>query len=387
MFKLSLSIGSRQQHGKALATAASRSSLQHRSFSKLSETNATVVLLRHGQSTWNATPTFTGWANPPLTEKGAKEAVEAGGLLRERGYQHFDLAFTSSLDRAIETCDLALEAAGCQDSTHVVKAHQLNERHYGALQGKLKNCPDLEREHGKENLIQWRRHFKATPPPMDPSHEHYQPPPAPLTESLQDCQDRVMNYWNETIVPALEPGKNILIAAHSNTIRALVAHLDEVPEPQVPNIRIPNSVPCVYRFCEDGTPVLPKLQNMAGGTRGHWLFSAENQDRLREEIGGTGSFVQSIFDAWDTNGDGVLSLEEIQAGLRQVRRGEKNNLAMNFIAGKILQEIDADGSTTLASEEFQEFAVGVYEKYLPGFMDGGVRPCALKKEEEVPMTG
>lgn len=211
-----------------------------RSFARFEKTDvATVVLLRHGQSTWNAIPTFTGWCNPPLTPRGVGEAIEAGELLKTRGYNHFDVAFTSTLDRAIQTCELALDGAGCRSSTTVVKAFQLNERHYGALQGKRKDDPDLEMMYGKDQLKHWRRDFRAIPPAMDETHDHHMQPPAPLTESLAQCQERVLHYWNESIVPTLEPEKTVLIAAHSNTIRALVAHLDAVPEDQVPNIHIP----------------------------------------------------------------------------------------------------------------------------------------------------
>ena len=153
----------------------------------------------------------------------------------------------------------------------------------------------------------------------------------------------------------------------SSSVRALVAHLDEVPEEQVPNLRIPNSVPCVYQFNKEGVPVLPKLENAAGGTRGHWMFSVENQERLRSKIGGTDAFVHSIFDAWDTNGDGVLTLEELQTGLRQIMGGE--DLAINFVAAKILEEIDRDGSATLDPGEFRKYALTAYHKYLPGFME------------------
>jgi Histidine phosphatase superfamily (branch 1)/EF-hand domain len=187
------------------------------------------------------------------------------------------------------------------------------------------------------------------------------------TESLEQCQLRVLTYWKERIVPEIRPEKTILIVAHSNTLRALVAHLDEVPEEGVPNIHIPNSVPCIYRFCEAGNHALPLLENAAGGTRGHWLFSYENQERLRNKIGVTGSFMQSIFDAWDLNGDGALSLEEIQTGLRQIMGGE--DVVISFTAAKILEEISKDGSATVSSEEFREFAAAVYQKYAPGIFD------------------
>ncbi|CAB9517591.1 3-bisphosphoglycerate-dependent phosphoglycerate mutase [Seminavis robusta] len=343
---------------------------QTRLFSSNAEDSgtATVVLLRHGQSTFNSLPTFTGWCDPPLTPRGVEEAMEAGALLKQRGFRQFDVAFTSTLSRAIKTLDLTLEEAGCLSSTPVEKAHQLNERHYGALQGKRKDDPELMEKYGKELVMHWRRDFKALPPPMDETHEYYEPPPAPLTESLEQCQHRVLEYWKEAIVPVLQPEKKILLVAHSNTIRALVAHLDKVPEEQVPNIHIPNSVPCVYRFCgERGTPVSTRLENAAGGTHGHWLFSYQNQERLRSKVGGTGVFLQSVFDAWDTNGDGVLSLQEIEAGLRQIMGGE--DIAVSFIAAKILEEIDMDGSATLSPEEFREFGSSVYQKYMPGFMD------------------
>lgn len=327
----------------------------------------TLVLLRHGQSEWNAVPTFTGWCDAKLTVRGIEEAIEAGLLLRSRGFQKFDAAFTSNLDRASRTCQLALEAAGCASSTPMIKSASLNERHYGCLQGRRKNDIELLAEYGKEHLTKWRREFRAAPPPMDENHEYYELPPAPLTESLEDCQKRVLRYWSDEILPTLQPGKTILIAAHSNTLRALVAHLDDVPEDQISNLHIPNSVPCIYRFNEDGTSVLPKLENSAGATRGHWLFSLENQARLRSKIGGTGSFLQSVFDAWDTNGDGVLSLEEIETGLRQIMGGE--DIAITFVAAKILEEIDMDGTSSLSSEEFQKYATGVYQRYMPGFMD------------------
>lgn len=123
---------------------------------------------------------------------------------------------------------------------------------------------------------------------------------------------------------------------------------------------------------------MPRLENAAGGTHGHWLFSMENHERLRSKIGGSGSFIQSIFDAWDTNGDGVLSLEEIAAGLRQVMGGE--DIAVSFMAAKILEEIDEDGNDCLTPDEFQQYAAVVYEKYTPGFLDGAT---TTPKERDV----
>lgn len=159
-----------------------RQTLRYYSLKKKDDCLATLVLLRHGQSTWNANPVFTGWADPPLTDRGVAEAREAGALLHTRGFTHFDVAFTSQLDRAIRTCEIALEAARC--STLIIKAFQLNERHYGALQGRRKNDAELLKMYGKEQLRKWRRDFRAIPPPMDDNHPYYQPPPAPLTGKL-----------------------------------------------------------------------------------------------------------------------------------------------------------------------------------------------------------
>lgn len=334
----------------------SSSSWSSSSSSKNDDRFSHLVLLRHGESIWNATPTFTGWCNPPLTERGINEAKEAGKLLAERGYTEFHIAFTSMLDRAIDTCNLALDAAGCASIVPVVKAYQLNERHYGALQGRRKNDPLLLEKYGAEQLLKWRRNFDAIPPPMDENHEFYLPPPAPLTESLELCQKRVLQYFEEAILPELQPGNSVLVVAHSNSLRALKAHIDNVPEHLVPNIHIPNSVPCVYHFNPTcGSVVSPLLQGRAGETRGQWLFSPENQRRLHNKIGATGAFTRAIFEAWDINGDGVLEKEEIAQGLRQLIKGE--DIAIRAMASKLLEEVYMEGKATLTPEEFEAEAL------------------------------
>ncbi|EJK49614.1 hypothetical protein THAOC_31491 [Thalassiosira oceanica] len=328
---------------------------------------ATLVLLRHGQSTWNATPTFTGWCDAPLTERGIEEAKASGRLLMERGFSSFDVAYTSTLSRAIETCELALENAESTD-TPIQKAWQLNERHYGALQGYRKADPKVVERYGAENLASWRRDFLGTPPPMDETHPHYQPPPAPLTESLKDCQDRVLLFWKESILPTLAPNSTALLAAHSNTIRALVTYLDKVPAEKVPHLRIPNSVPFVFRIDpESGEAVSPIIDSAAGGSRGRWMFSSENHNRLRGNIGGSGGFIRSIFRAWDLNGDGVLELSEIEKGLEDLMSGD--DIAVGALAGKFLEEMDADGSQTLDLEEFEEHALVACRKFMPELLE------------------
>jgi 2,3-bisphosphoglycerate-dependent phosphoglycerate mutase len=316
------------------------------------------------------TRSSSGWCDPPLTERGMSQATAAGRLLAQRGFTHFDTAFTSTLQRAVRTCDRALEEATAGDTTDTkrVQAWQLNERHYGSLQGERKNDPAILEKYGKDQLTLWRRDFHAVPPSMDETHMYYQPPPAPLTESLQHCQNRVLQYWYDVILPSLVPGSNVLLVAHSNTLRVLVSHLDKVDHDKIPHIHIPNSVPCLYYLDTTGTAVSPVLDSAAGGTHGHWLFSSENHERLRDKIGGSsGSFVHAIFEAWDTNGDGVLSREEIGHGLRDLMSDD--NVALGAIAAKILEEIDTDGSNTLDLREFETFAVAVFRKLVPDLIE------------------
>jgi 2,3-bisphosphoglycerate-dependent phosphoglycerate mutase len=342
---------------------------------------ATLVLLRHGQSTWNEAPAiFSGWCDPPLTQRGLAEATEAGRLLRSRGFLHFDKVYTSNLQRAVKTCELVLEAvvSDTKNKKPMVitnRAWQLNERHYGALQGLYKDDPALLEKYGKEQLLSWRRDFLAAPPPIldadESQNAYYQPPPAPRTESLQDCQDRVLQYWNNVILPALVPGSQNLLVAHANTIRALVSYLDEVPHDQIPKLHIPNSVPCIYQLnATTGRAISPLLDSRAGGTRGQWLFSAENYSRLKQKIGASSSFVRSIFEAWDTNGDGLLSRHEIGDGLRKIIKDSlDDDVALAGLAAKILEQVDMNGSGTLDVQEFDAFAVAAFQKFVPALVD------------------
>jgi 2,3-bisphosphoglycerate-dependent phosphoglycerate mutase len=322
-----------------------------------------LILLRHGESIWNATPTFTGWCDIPLTETGMAQAMAAGKLLEDRGFSKFDAVYTSQLQRAVLTCHLALHFIAGQAGGFptITRAWQLNERHYGALQGTLKKDPNLFKKYSKEDILSWRRGFREAPPPMDASHPYYLPPPAPLTESLKDCQERVVQYYKEVILPGIisssnntassDKPANILVVAHSNTIRGLCTHLDEVQEENIPHIHIANSVPCVYQLETtihengriDHEVVSPISSSKAGGSRAQWMFSKENYERLQGKLGSSESFARSIFDAWDTNGDGVLSREEIHNGLEElIDEGEHEDIAIAAIAGKVWEEIRLD---------------------------------------------
>mmetsp|Transcript_22757 Transcript_22757/g.26947 ORF Transcript_22757/g.26947 Transcript_22757/m.26947 type:complete len:252 (-) Transcript_22757:106-861(-) len=250
--------------------------------------------------------------------------------------------------------------------TPLEKYWQLNERHYGALQGFRKDDPGIIQKYGNESLAEWRRSFTGTPPAMNAQHTYYLPEPAPLTESLADCQDRVLTFWKDELIPALQPGKSALLVAHANTLRGLVAYLDGVTQENVPNIHFPNSVPCVYKLNALGAPVSPLLGSASGGSHGQWLFSAENHSRLQSKIGGSGSYIAALFEAWDLNGDGELSLEEIQIGLRGLKGDD--DITVNALAAKLLEEIDKDGSNSLDFEEFQSHALKACQKLIPGLV-------------------
>ena len=213
-----------------------------------------LVLLRHGESTWNQENRFTGWMDVDLTEKGRAEAVHAGKLLSEHGFT-FDLAYTSVLKRAIRTLFITLDVMD-QLWIPVIKSWKLNERHYGALQGL--NKAETAEKHGEEQVHIWRRSYDIRPPALTKEDERYpgnfpqytQLPTheLPLTESLKDTIDRFLPYWQETIAPTLKAGEKVLIAAHGNSLRALVKHLDHISDDEIPGLNIPTGAPLVYEL-------------------------------------------------------------------------------------------------------------------------------------------
>ena len=222
-------------------------------------TTQTLVLLRHGESEWNAKNLFTGWVDVPLSEAGRVEAARAGTLVAEAGLLP-DIVHTSLLRRAITTAHLALDEAD-RHWIPVKRSWRLNERHYGALQGKNKK-QTLE-EFGEEQFMTWRRSYDTPPPPIDPDDEYAtvgDPRYAdlgdahPRTECLKDVVARMLPYWEEQVVPDLRAGKVTLLAAHGNSLRALVKHLDGISDEDIPGLNIPTGIPLVYRLREvDGT--------------------------------------------------------------------------------------------------------------------------------------
>jgi 2,3-bisphosphoglycerate-dependent phosphoglycerate mutase len=221
----------------------------------------TLILLRHGESEWNALNLFTGWVDVNLTEKGEAEAVRGGELLLEQGILP-DVAHTSLQKRAIRTTNLALER--CERHwVPVRRSWRLNERHYGALQGL--NKAETAKKFGEEQVKIWRRAFATPPPPLEPTderHPGHDPRYArlakdllPLTESLKDTIARFLPYWYDAIVPDLIAGRRVLIAAHGNSLRALVKHLDGVSEEEIVGLNIPTGIPLVYELSDDLTPI------------------------------------------------------------------------------------------------------------------------------------
>ena len=221
----------------------------------------TVVLLRHGQSTWNLENRFTGWKDVDLSEQGRAEAREAGRLMKEAGFR-FDVAFTSVLTRAIKTLGIALDELD-QLWIPVTKHWRLNERHYGALQGL--NKAETAAKHGEAQVKIWRRSYDIPPPPLGPDDERYlgndpryaslQRGEFPAAESLKDTVARFLPYWHETIAPAIQGGKRVLIAAHGNSLRALVKYLDNVSDSEIVELNIPTGIPLVYELTDQLKPI------------------------------------------------------------------------------------------------------------------------------------
>lgn len=220
-----------------------------------------LVLLRHGQSEWNLSNRFTGWTDVDLTDQGRQEAKIAGKLMKEEGFE-FDLIFTSVLKRAIRTMWIAVDEMD-QMWVPVIRHWRLNERHYGGLQGL--NKAETAEKHGDDQVLIWRRSFDIPPPPLEddderhPKHDrrynNLTKDELPLTESLKDTIARFQPYFDETIAPEIKAGKNVLIAAHGNSLRALVKYLDNISDDEIVSLNIPTGIPLVYELDKDLKPL------------------------------------------------------------------------------------------------------------------------------------
>ena len=220
-----------------------------------------IVLIRHGESTWNLENRFTGWADVELTPTGVAQAKQSGRLLREAGFE-FDVAYTSMLKRAVWTLWHCLDQ---MDRTWlpVVHSWRLNERHYGALQGLNKG--ETAQQYGDEQVLVWRRSYDTPPPALDANdprsergdarYAKLKPTDIPLTECLKDTVARVLPFWNDAIAPAVKHGKRVVIAAHGNSIRALVKYLDGIGDADIVGVNIPNGIPLVYELDANLKPI------------------------------------------------------------------------------------------------------------------------------------
>jgi 2,3-bisphosphoglycerate-dependent phosphoglycerate mutase len=238
-----------------------------------------VVLLRHGESTWNKQNRFTGWTDVGLSARGVEEAYRAAALLSEGGYV-FDIAFTSVLKRASQTLHIVLEE---MDLMHIPieKSWRLNERHYGALQGL--NKAETAEKFGEARVMQWRRSYDVKPPPLDksdprypgrdPRYEGMDETDIPLTESLADTVERFLPCWHETIAPAIGSGRRVIISAHGNSLRALVKYLDGLTDDEVVRLNIPTGIPLVYELDGELKPV-----------RSYYLGNPEDVERAARAV-------------------------------------------------------------------------------------------------------
>jgi 2,3-bisphosphoglycerate-dependent phosphoglycerate mutase len=221
----------------------------------------TLVLLRHGESTWNKENRFTGWTDVDLSEKGREEATQSGLLMKAEGYA-FDIAYTSLLKRAIRTLWMALSEMDLM-WIPVVNTWRLNERHYGALQGL--NKAETAAQYGEEQVHIWRRSYDVPPPALESGDERYPghdprysaltPEQLPFTECLKDTVARVVPYWEAEIAPAIRNGQRVLVAAHGNSLRALIKHLDGVSDEEIVGLNIPTGIPLVYELDDDLKPI------------------------------------------------------------------------------------------------------------------------------------
>jgi 2,3-bisphosphoglycerate-dependent phosphoglycerate mutase len=220
-----------------------------------------LVLLRHGESTWNKENRFTGWTDVDLSERGFQEAKQSGQVLKAEGYT-FDIAYTSVLKRAIRTLWLTLDELDLM-WIPVVRSWRLNERHYGALQGL--NKAETAAKFGDDQVLVWRRSYDVPPPPLeesdprypghDPRYQGLSEAELPLTECLKDTVERVLPFWHSTIVPTIQSGQKVLLAAHGNSLRALVKYLDNVSDEEIVGLNIPTGIPLVYELDDQLRPI------------------------------------------------------------------------------------------------------------------------------------
>jgi len=276
------------QLARPLGAAFASASRRQRAHASMSDVHATVVFLRHGQSVWNEASLFTGWADVELTTLGKNEAAMGATSMWREGIV-IDVAFTSLLKRAQQTLDIVLRITG-QEGVPVHQNWRLNERMYGSLTGL--NKKETVAKYGDEQVKKWRRSYGIPPPEIDTSSEywpgndnkyaHIPYEEIPLSECLKDTVERTMPYWQNTITPALQRGKTVLIAAHGNSIRGMLKYLDDISDDEITQLEIPTGIPLVYQLDKDLRPI--KSTDAVPPLTGRFLVDQEELKRKQEEV-------------------------------------------------------------------------------------------------------
>jgi len=307
--------------------------------------------------------------------------VAAGQLLRARGFsaKNVDVAFTSELQRAHETCELALASMAGPDqhtwsSDRIRRDWRLNERHYGCVQGEFKKDPALVERFGAHTLRSWRRSMHEAPPSLEESHPDYRAPPMPSTESLADCQHRALECFRSTIFPTIfdeedlptpPDQRTVVIVAHSNTIRSLMASFDEVPEHCVPKLHVPNGVPILYSFDRaTRLPVTTKLQSYAGESHARWLLSPCNLTRVQTAVKPGGQLSRALFNSLRVGGEKHLTATQLESGLRELLKENDGTVdcAVAALGKKLVRETSFRKNQTWTREEFEDRAAQVWSE-------------------------
>jgi len=273
---------------RGAVTACSSSAAAAATVMMAAEPHTTVVFLRHGQSIWNEANLFTGWADVELTTLGKNEAAAGATQMWREGIV-LDVAYTSRLKRAQQTLDIVLRITG-QEETQIHKCWRLNERMYGALTGL--NKKETVEKYGSEQVNEWRRSYSIPPPPieLDSPHSpfsnnqyaHIPEEDLPRSECLKDCVERTLPYWQSDIVPALERGKTVLVAAHGNSIRGLLKALDNISDEDITSLEIPTGIPLVYQLDKDLKPI--KSDRATGLLSGHFLADLDELEKAQQKV-------------------------------------------------------------------------------------------------------
>lgn len=272
-----------------------------------------------------------------------------------------DAAFTSMLSRAWESCQIVLQVL--KSNVTMVQDRRLNERHYGALQGLPKDSAHLMAQYGEAQVTEWRRSLRSRPPPIAQDNPYYDPS-APTTESLADCRERAVECFEEVVAPALFASDDtiVLLVAHSNTLRALSSHFDEVADDDIPSLHVPNSVPIVYNFDASSRSLInSKLTTSSDhcGSHARWLLSEENQAKIFKALKPGGLLARALFEAWDMDESRTLDHKEIDMGLQSV----SDDIALAAIARRIVRRIHFSQDGTCTRAEFDQRAAEVAAEF------------------------